>query len=87
MVGCVEGICGMRPDADGLHICPSIPAAWDGFTMEKTFRGKKLSITVQNPAHVQSGVASLTLNGKKLDGDYVPADALAEQNTVEVVLG
>ena len=34
MVGCVEGICGMRPDADGLHICPSIPAAWDGFTME-----------------------------------------------------
>ena len=26
MVGCVEGICGMRPDADGLAIRPSIPA-------------------------------------------------------------
>lgn len=87
MVGCVEGICGMRPDADGLHICPSIPAAWDGFTMEKLFRGKQLSITVKNPNHVQSGVASLTLNGKALDGDYVPADALAEKNTIEVVLG
>lgn len=87
MVGCVEGICGMRPDADGLHICPSIPAAWDGFTMEKLFRGKQLSITVKNPNHVQSGVASLTLNGKALDGDYVPADALADKNEIEVVLG
>ena len=87
MVGCVEGICGMRPDADGLHICPSIPAAWGGFTMEKLFRGKQLSITVKNPNHVQSGVASLTLNGKALDGDYVPADALADKNEIEVVLG
>lgn len=87
MVGCVEGICGMRPDADGLHICPSIPAEWDGFTMEKTFRGKKLHISVKNPNHVQSGVTSLTLNGAALDGDYVPASALAEKNTIEVVLG
>lgn len=87
MVGCVEGICGMRPDADGLHICPSIPAEWNGFTMEKTFRGKKLHISVKNPNHVQSGVASLTLNGAALDGDYVPASALAEKNTIEVVLG
>ncbi len=54
----------MRPDADGLHICPSIPAAWDGFTMEKLFRGKQLSVTVKNPNHVQSGVASLTLNAR-----------------------
>lgn len=87
MVGCVEGICGMRPDADGLHICPSIPAEWDGFTMEKTFRGKKIHISVKNPNHVQSGVASLTLNGTVLDGDYVPASALADTNEVELVLG
>lgn len=77
----------MSPDADGLHICPSIPAAWDGFTMEKLFRGKQLSVTVKNPNHVQSGVASLTLNGKALDGDYVPAAALADKNEIEVVLG
>ena len=55
--------------------------------MEKLFRGKQLSITVKNPNHVQSGVASLTLNGKALDGDYVPADALADKNEIEVVLG
>ena len=35
MVGCVEGICGMRPNAEGLVISPSIPHTWDGFKIEK----------------------------------------------------
>ena len=33
MVGCVEGILGMRPDFGGLRIAPSIPADWDQFTI------------------------------------------------------
>lgn len=87
MVGCVEGICGMRPDADGLAVRPSIPAEWDGMKMHKLFRGKQLEITVQNPQHVESGVVSLTLNGETLEGDYIPAEKLAEHNEIVVVLG
>ncbi len=87
MVGCVEGICGMRPNADGLEISPSIPAAWDGFTIEKVFRGKQLHITVQNPAHVECGVVSVTLNGERLDGNFVPAERLGAENAITVVLG
>jgi cellobiose phosphorylase len=87
MVGCVEGICGMRPDADGLTISPSIPAEWDGMKMHKLFRGKQLEITVQNPNHVQSGVASLTLNGTALEGNYIPAEQLTDTNQIVVVLG
>ncbi|MGN0591922.1 MAG: GH36-type glycosyl hydrolase domain-containing protein [Ruminococcus sp.] len=87
MVGCVEGICGMRPDAEGLVISPSIPAAWDGFSMKKKFRGKMLNITVKNPNHVQSGVASMTLNGKAVEGSKVLAAELADVNEIEVVLG
>ena len=87
MVGCVEGICGMRPDLGGLAIAPSIPAKWDGFRIEKNFRGKKLSITIDNSAHVQSGVKELTLNGEKLAGNYVPADKLAAVNEIKVVMG
>ncbi|MBR3483646.1 MAG: N,N'-diacetylchitobiose phosphorylase, partial [Lachnospiraceae bacterium] len=34
MVGCVEGILGMRPDADGLVIDPAIPSDWDSYTVE-----------------------------------------------------
>ncbi len=87
MVGCVEGICGMRPDFDGLAIAPSIPSAWDGFKIEKNFRGKKLNITIDNSAHVESGVKELTLNGEKLAGNYVPEAKLADVNNIVVVMG
>ena len=87
MVGCVEGICGMRPDANGLTISPSIPSDWDGFKIEKNFRGKKLLISVDNSAHVQFGVKEITLNGKKLDGNYIPASELADINEITVTLG
>ncbi|WP_443671229.1 GH36-type glycosyl hydrolase domain-containing protein [Gemmiger formicilis] len=84
MVGAVEGILGVRPDLHGLRLSPSIPAAWDGFTMEKSFRGKKLHITVQNPAHKESGFTGLMLNGAAMPDNYIPADKLAAEN--EIVL-
>jgi cellobiose phosphorylase len=87
MVGCTEGICGIRPDAEGLAVSPSIPAAWDGFKMKKVFRGKLLHIRVENPSHVQSGVAYVTLNGEKLEENYIPADRLLDTNEITVVLG
>ncbi len=87
MVACTEGICGIRPDSDGLQISPSIPSAWDHFSMTKNFRGKKLHISVSNPNHVESGVVALSLNGAPLDGDYVPAAALEDENEIVVTLG
>ena len=87
MVGCVEGILGFRPDFYGLHISPSIPSDWDGFEIEKEFRGKKLSIRVTNPEHKESGVKALSLNGAVLDGDYIPAELLKDENEVVVTLG
>ena len=87
MVGCVEGICGMRPNADGLVISPSIPSDWDGFTIEKDFRGKHLSIDVQNPNHVESGVKEVVLNGEKLQDNFICACKLQDCNKITVVLG
>ncbi len=87
MVGCVEGICGMRPTPDGLVVNPSIPSEWDGFSIEKNFRGKHLSIDIQNPNHVESGVKEVILNGERLDGMLIKADMLKDNNTVTVVLG
>ena len=87
MVGCVEGICGMRPTPEGLRVSPSIPHEWDGMKMEKNFRGSHISIKVENPNHVASGVKSLTLNGEVLDGDLIPASKLKDKNEVVVVLG
>ncbi|MBQ9626092.1 MAG: N,N'-diacetylchitobiose phosphorylase [Treponema sp.] len=86
MVGCVEGILGMRPNLDGLKLSPSIPSSWDGFTAQKDFRGCKLSITVKNPSHVQSGCKELTVNGKKMEGNFIPASALAAKTEIVLVM-
>ncbi len=87
MVGCVEGICGMRPNAEGLVISPSIPSAWDGMKITKTFRGSKLNIDIQNPNHVQSGVKEMTVNGEKIEGNFLCQCKLKDTNDIVIVLG
>lgn len=86
MVGSVEGILGLRPDFYGLRLAPSINADWDGLNIEKTFRGKKLHIKIENPGHKESGCTSLTVNGVKMEGNYIPADILQDNNDVTFVL-
>ncbi|SNU05598.1 Cellobiose phosphorylase [Lachnospiraceae bacterium] len=84
MVGCVEGIMGMRPDFYGLKIDPSIPSDWKSFEISKDFRGKHLSIKVNNLSGVESGVKKVVLNGEILEGNYIPADKLQAENDIIV---
>lgn len=86
MVGCVEGICGIRPDIDGLRIAPSVPSDWKEFTMEKNFRGKKVVIKVENPNGAESGFKEFYINGEKMEDNYVPADKLTDVTEVRMVM-
>ena len=87
MVGCVEGILGMRPDADGITIAPAVPSEWKSYTVTKVFRGKTMDMTFNNPNGVESGVASIEINGKNIEGNYIAAADLAEENEIIVTLG
>jgi cellobiose phosphorylase len=86
MVGCVEGILGLRPDFDGLKIDPAVSSDWKEFSMDKDFRGSKLHIVVKNPNGKESGVTKLTLNGQVLESNYIKADLLKAANEVIVEL-
>ncbi len=86
MVGCVEGILGMRPDLNGLTVAPSIPSEWKEFSIEKNFRGKKLSIKVQNPDGAESGCREFYVNGEKLERNYIPESILKDTNDVLLVM-
>ena len=86
MVGCVEGILGLRPDLDGLRLAPAIPREWTGFTMDKDFRGCRLHIRVENPHHRESGFTSLTVNGRELPNAYIPAALLTRETEVCLIL-
>ncbi len=86
MVGCVEGILGLRPDLNGLRLSPSIPGDWKELEIEKTFRGKKLHISIRNPAGRESGCTRLVVNGQAVEGNTIPESMLGEQNQIELTL-
>jgi cellobiose phosphorylase len=80
-------ILGIQPEYNGLRIDPCIPSAWKEFKVTRLFRGKHLIIKVSNPNGVQKGVKKLTLNGKELLGNFIPAGNLLAENQVEVLMG
>ena len=86
MVGCVEGILGMRPDFFGLRIAPAVSPEWKEFEIDKLFRGKKLHITVKNPEGRESGFTSMTVNGKAYEDNYIPAEDLQDENEIIFVM-
>ncbi len=85
-VAITQWILGIRPDYDGIIIDPVLPLDWQGFTCQRQFRGKTLSIRVNNPNRCGSGVQQITLNGKILQGNLIPFDSLLPSNQVEVTL-
>ena len=86
MVGCVEGILGMRPDLHGIKIAPSIPREWKTLEIEKDFRGRHLHIVVKNPGGAESGCKQLTVNGTAVDGNYIPESMLTEKSEIELLM-
>ena len=86
MVGCVEGILGLRPDLEGIRISPSVPKDWDHFEIRKDFRGRKLHISVENPSGHESGCVKLLLNGKELEDNYIPEKLLLDENEITLLL-
>jgi cellobiose phosphorylase len=85
-IAVTQYLLGAQPIMEGLRIDPCIRATWDAFQMRRRFRGKWVSIRVENPRHVNQGIRALTLNGELLAGNVIPADRLGETNLAVVVL-
>lgn len=84
MVGCVEGILGIRPELKGLRLAPAVPKEWKNFEINKEFRGKQLHIVVTNPGQVESGCKKLVVNGVELEGNFIPEEILTAQTEIEL---
>lgn len=80
-------ILGIRPQANGLLVDPSIPAEWDGFSVRRKFRGAWYEITVTNPSHVSKGIRSITIDGRAFEDHLLPAYQDGQTHRVEIILG
>lgn len=80
-------ILGVQPTLDGLRIDPCIPRSMDGFTLRRVWRGAVYNIQVENPCHVQKGVAAVTVDGRPLAGQVLPAAPAGATVQVTVRMG
>ena len=80
-------ILGIRPQYDSLLIDPCVPAKWDGFKVERRWRGMNLEIEVKNPGHVCKGIEYIEVNGKRYDSATVPVADLKDGDKIVAVMG
>ncbi len=86
-VAITQWILGIRPEFEGLRIDPCVPSEWEGFTVERSFRGCKLHIAVHNPQHVSWGVVRIEVDGHPVQGNLVKLDEAPVEHQVEVWMG
>jgi len=92
-IGVTQYILGLRPELAGLRIDPCLPAGWDGYEVTRRFRGMNLTVRVENPAGVSTGVAAVSVDGVDVGiadagrGALVPVEALRDGAVVTVTMG
>ena len=82
-----QAILGVQPTLEGLAIDPCIPAEWAGYTVKRRYRGAVYRITVENPHHVEKGIASIAVDGTPITGNVLPPAAPGTEVQVRVVMG
>ncbi|RYP36846.1 hypothetical protein DL767_003236 [Monosporascus sp. MG133] len=65
----VEGLCGLRGDAEGLLVQPQLPSAWDGIKVTRLFRGATFIADIRRDSGVKE--ATVTLGGEVLPKPHV----------------
>ncbi|MCL5029427.1 MAG: glycosyl transferase family 36 [Bacteroidetes bacterium] len=83
----VDRILGIRSDEKGLIVDPCIPKKWKSYSVKRIFRDKEFIINVFNPNHVNSGVKSISVNGKIVSGNIICIENDEKKFLVDVYLG
>jgi cyclic beta-1,2-glucan synthetase len=83
----IETLLGLYRSGDTFSINPSIPAMWDGYTLEWQVGETRYRIAVTNPDHRCSGVGSAALDGAPVDPRAIPLLDDGRAHEVAIVLG
>ena len=79
-----EFLLGVKPDYEGLRIDPCLPSEARDYRVHRVFRGAEYDIHVSNPNGRNKGVRQITMDGKPIEGQVIPATP--GRHTVEVVM-
>jgi cellobiose phosphorylase len=77
----MENLLGVRRGYQGLTFDPVLPSSWNEAHMCRTFRGKEFDIQI-----TRTGTASVRVNDKEIQGNFLPLSTCEDQNRIEVTL-
>jgi cellobiose phosphorylase len=85
-VAITQHILGVQPSFDGLKLAPVVPESWEGFSVQRLYRGVRYDIQVKRVG--KGNVVQLIVDGEAIEGNVVPpAPEGVKARTVEVKLG
>lgn len=87
LVAVTQWILGIRPEHDGLRIDPVLPAEWAGFEATRRFRGATYLVEVRKPRGLSGRVTELSVDGRRREGNLVPAAPPGATVRVVAVVG
>jgi cellobiose phosphorylase len=79
-------IMGVRATYGGLLIDPCVPSHWHEFGLTRYFMGAQYHVNFHNPDGKQSGVSSITLDGRHVDGCVLPAGEGGSAHIVDIIM-
>ncbi len=82
-----QWILGIQPDYTGLKINPCIPKTLKNYTVTRQFRGTTYEIEIDNAQGVESGITSITVDNKVIEGLHLPLFTDGKSHKVLVKMG
>ena len=77
----ITSILGIRGNSHGIVIKPCLSEEMDGYTYDRVYNKSKLHIEVRYSDHDE-----LIVNGKKLDGNFVPISGKEEEYKISMLI-
>ncbi|MBQ4294830.1 MAG: glycosyl transferase [Prevotella sp.] len=75
-------ILGIKPEYDGLRIDPCVPSTATEYSVKRKFRDAEYRIRICNPQGVNTGVASMEVDGTPVEGNTIPYHPGSHEVTV-----
>ena len=83
----LEAILGIRPVGNTLQVDPCVPRGWSGFEIAYRYGTASYRIRVENPAGVERGVRSVTVDGQPVSDGTVALLNDGREHDVRVEMG
>ena len=85
-IAATQYLLGVRTKLDGVKFDPCILAEWDGYTVQRDYRGCRMNIVFKNARHVSKGVVYVEADGKLYDGNTLPSHIFEGKEQISITV-